>query len=403
MMRVLVCIAAIAPLLCGQGSNKKMDVQALSQQAKVAAAAQNGFGLELVAQLAAEQPHKNIFISPTSVFLALMMAETGSEKKTLTALRHTMSVADATPEEALHQSASAMSKALRAHQDVELSIANALWSDVQVPLAPAFIARCRELYAAEAFSLEFKKPGAADQINAWVRKETRDKIKEIVTQRQVAAVKAILTNAVYFKARWLEVFSKDATQDAPFHLVSGGQKQVPMMHQDGLRGLYRSGPGYEAAMLPYGRSGMALYAILPAQGKKPEEVVSKMAVDKLMNDFTPYELEVRLPRFSMDFSASLRPELIKMGAGIAFQFPGAEFRPLGSPLFYLGDVLHKTRLEIDEEGTVAAAVTAIMAPVGAAMPQKREKRVLNFDRPFGLILADSHTGVVLFAGVVYEP
>jgi serpin B len=92
-----------------------------------------------------------------------------------------------------------------------------------------------------------------------------------------------------------------------------------------------------------------------------------------------------------------------MGMAIAFKFPGAEFAPLGSPLFHLGEVFHKTRLEIDEEGTVAAAVTAITVPVGAAMPQRAEKKVLIFDRPFALLLVDDSTGAILFAGVVYEP
>jgi serpin B len=125
-------------------------------------------------------------------------------------------------------------------------------------------------------------------------------------------------------------------------------------------------------------------------------------IEKLIHGHQPFRLELHLPRFTLDSSDSLKESLGQMGMGIAFQFPGAEFAPLGSPLFFVGDVLHKTRLEIDEEGTVAAAVTAIVAPAGAA-PGRVELKTLVFDRPFALLLCDTTTGVILFAGVVYEP
>ena len=401
-------MAAIAtlPWIAGQtkkGGTQMKDTQALEQLAKSAAQSQNSFGLKLMADLAAEHPRKNVFISPLSIYLALAMAETGSAGKTRSAMRHTMAVPGALSEDAFHESAAALSHVLRTRRDVELAIANALWSDPSLPLAPAYVQRCRELFEAEATTIEFLKPDAADIINNWVKQKTKAKISEIVAKQQVAASKAILTNAVYFKARWLDTFSKDATKDGVFHLANGGEKKVPLMHQAGLRGAYRSGDGFEAAELRYGHSGMGLFAILPAQGKSPEEALTKISVDALIHGYQPVELELKLPRFTLDFGASLKPGLSRMDMSIAFKFPGAEFAPLGSPLFFLGDVIHKTRLEIDEEGTVAAAVTAIFAPVGAAAPQRLEKRVLIFDRPFALLLVDHSTGAILFAGVVYEP
>jgi serpin B len=407
MLRYLFSIVALAATLAAQtkkGVEKTMeDTQALERRAKTAAQAQNSFGLKMAADLAADHPHKNVFISPLSVYLALAMAETGSAGGTRNAMRRAMAVPETLGDDAFHESAAALSRVLRTRREVELSIANALWSDPSFPLAPAYVKRCAELFEAEATALEFRKPGAADIINHWVKQKTKDKIQEIVSQQQVEASKAILTNAVYFKGGWLDKFSKEATHDGPFHLAGGGVKQVPLMHQTGLRHAYFSGDGFEAASLQYGHSGVRLYAILPAPGRSPEQALAAISVEQLTRGYNPAELELKLPRFTLDYSASLKSELSRMGMSIAFKYPGAEFAPLGSPLFYLGEVLHKTRLEIDEEGTVAAAVTAIIAPVGAAMPQRVEKKVLIFDRPFALLLVDDSTGAILFAGVVYEP
>ena len=407
-VRGWLCVFVALPLPimiaqpAGNGGDRMQGVQALVDKAKIAAEAQNAFGLKLLARVATERRHENVFVSPSSVFLALAMVENGAAGKTRSAMRRTLEVPAGVSEDAMHESAAALSKAFRSHDGIELSIANALWSDRSMPLAAAFVQRCRDLYEADAITLEFRKPGAAEVINNWVKQKTRQKISSIVSPQIVAASKAILTNAVYFQGRWRDPFSKQATQDGTFHLVNGTQKKVPLMWQAGLHGAYRSGDGFEAAVLPYERSGMALCAILPAPGKSPEEALAKVSMEKLIHGYEPFILELRLPKFTLDFSASLKEPLGQMGMGIAFQFPGAEFAPLGSPLFYIGDVLHKTRLEVDEEGTVAAAATAIVVETSAA-PRRVEKKTLVFDRPFALLLCDTSTGAILFAGVVYEP
>jgi serpin B len=407
-VRGWLCVLVALPLPiviaqeAGNGGDRMQGVQALVDKAKIAAEAQNAFGLKLLARVAMERRHENVFVSPSSIFLALAMLENGAAGKTRVAMRHTLEVPAGVSDDAMQESAAAMLKALRSHDGIELSIANALWSDRSMPLAAAFVQRCRDLYEADAITLEFLKPGAAEVINNWVRQKTRQKISNIVSPQIVAASKAILTNAVYFKGRWSDPFSKQATRDGTFHLVNGTQKTVPFMWQPALHGAYRSGDGFEAAVLPYERSGMALCAILPAPGKSPEEALAKVSIDKLIRGYEPFDLELRLPRFTLDFSDSLKQPLGQMGMGIAFQFPGAEFAPLGSPLFYIGDVLHKTRLEVDEEGTVAAAATAIAMPTDMA-PRRVEKKTLVFDRPFALLLCDASTGAILFAGVVYEP
>ena len=251
--------------------------------------------------------------------------------------------------------------------------------------------------------LDFGSPEAAGIINAWVREKTREKIPTIVTPDVVAASTAILTNAIYFKAAWEHKFFKPATADAPFHLANGSEKTVPMMHHFALVGSYRKGDGFEAAELRYGDSGMSMFTILPSPGTSPEDALKNVSIYKMVGWADSSELDLKLPRFELDFSTKLGESLTAMGMGIAFQFPGADFKPLGSELFFIGEVIHKTRLEVNEEGTVAAAATAIVMRAGSAKSVEREKHVLMINRPFAVLICDSGTGAILFAGVIYEP
>ena len=374
------------------------------EKSQMSSAALNQFGLKLVADVAAHQGHKNLFVSPLSVFLALAMTENGAEGATRTAMRQTLAIPAGVSEDALHQSAAALMKTLQSQKGIELSIANALWSDSSLPLAQDYVARCRNLYQAEATTLDFSKArAAANTINAWVGRKTHDKITAIVDESSVAAARALLTNAVYFRGRWEYQFSKRLTQDAPFHLLKGAQKKVPMMHRSSLRDAYRSGRGFEAAALPYENSQAVVYAILPAPDHSPEEALAAVKLDDLRTPAESNELDLRLPRFTLDFGPeALKATLTRMGMGAAFEGRG-DFRPMGSPQFFVSDVVHRTRLEVDEEGTVAAAATAVLMAPTAIPLRKVVQKTLVFDRPFALLLCDLQTGAILFAGVVYEP
>ena len=395
-----------AVTLPGSAKMRGMDTEPPSspvqaENTRPAASAISDFGARLVADMAAKQPRQNIFVSPLSVFFALSMAETGSEGKTRAAIRHALSVPDGISEEQLHDSSFAMLQSLRSQTGVELAIANGLWSDPSVPLSPAFVERCRKLFDAQATTLDLRQPSAANVINDWVKQHTRGKIPTIVTPDTLRDAKAVLTNAVYFHGKWQHQFSKDKTQNAPFHLVNGQLKTVPMMHQASISRAYRKGDGFEAAVLGYEGSQIQFYAILPNPGKRPEDVLTPAALKQLFSPGMAGELDLSLPRFTLDFSANLNAPLTRLGMGVAFDRHAAEFAPMGSPQFYISDVLHKTRVEVDEEGTVAAASTAVnMTATSVVVGQKK---TLVFDRPFAVLLRDGTTGAVLFAGVVYEP
>jgi serpin B len=176
-----------------------------------------------------------------------------------------------------------------------------------------------------------------------------------------------------------------------------------MMHRAGLKAVYREGDTFDGALLPYRGSSMFLYALLPNAGRTPEDVLASLDPEHLVPASSDFDLDLKFPRFQLDFSASLAPDLERMGMDVAFHYPEADFGPMGSRDFYIHDVLHKTRLEVDEKGTVAAAATAVLMISGAAMMRSRPVKTLVFDRPFVVLIGDSRTGALLFAGVIEEP
>jgi serine protease inhibitor len=156
-------------------------------------------------------------------------------------------------------------------------------------------------------------------------------------------------------------------------------------------------------MLYYKESSAFFYALLPQPRHTPADVLASLDPAHLNGGPADYDLDLKLPRFTLDFSASMVEYLKKMGMEVAFNYPGADFTPMGSKDFFISDVLHKTRLEIDEKGTVAAAASAVVMVAGTAMRQQREKKILVFDRPFVALIADAGTGALLFAGVIEDP
>lgn len=239
-------------------------------EAKTASAAMNEFGLKMISNLSASQPHKNIFVSPLSIFMALAMTEKGTTGETRAAIRQTLVVPDNVTEDQFHGSTSAVLTAFEAERSNGLSIANALWSDQH--LAPVFIEQCRKFYRAKATTLDLSNAAVANQINDWVSKKTGAKIRSIVSPGDLGGSRVVLTNAVYFQGTWSKPFPKNITRERTFHLADGGEKKVQMMHQLELSGAYRKGDGFEAVALDYQSSHIRLYAILPQVGTSPEQV-----------------------------------------------------------------------------------------------------------------------------------
>jgi serine protease inhibitor len=371
------------------------------ETAKTAVTAQRSFGLRLLREIVDRKRRQNVFVSPLSVFLALHMTENGAAGATRAAMRNTLGLPDLDAA-TLNASTAALQADLQSRGPGVLTVANALWASHRFPINPDYVKLCTTLFHARAELLDFEKPQAAAEINDWVKSATNGKITNLVTADVVAKAVVILTNAVYFAATWRNEFPPSQTQNAPFHLTSGGTKELPMMHQARIAGAYRAGKGFEGAMLSYKEPGFFLYVLLPQEGKTPQEVVASLDPEHLSGAPSGFDLDLKLPRFNLDFSTSLADYLANMGMEAAFHSRQADFSPMGSREFFISDVIHKTRLEVDEKGTVAAAATGVVMRASAVM-QPRPVKTLVFDRPFLVLIGDSQTGALLFAGVIEAP
>jgi serine protease inhibitor len=374
----------------------------LIETAKTAVSAERTFGFHLLREIVDRKPGQNVFISPLSVFLVLQMTENGAAGSTRAAMRKVLAL-PGVDAGASNASTAALESFLKERDSTKLTIANALWADRKFTLAPDFVKLCESVFSARAASLPFADPKAAAEINDWVKTNTNGKIASIVTPDAVAKAAVILTNAVYFAGKWRSEFSISETHDGVFHKTGGGTKTVPMMSQSDLKGAYQSGSNFEGATLYYKESSMFFYALLPKPGSTPKDVLASLEPEHLSGGPAEFDLDLKLPRFSLDFSASLVEYLEKMGMDIAFHYPQADFGPMGSKELFISDVIHKTRLEVDEKGTVAAAAAAVMMTAGAGMPQPRPRKTLVFDRPFVAVIGDSQSGAVLFAGAIEDP
>ncbi|MGI4863426.1 MAG: serpin family protein [Janthinobacterium lividum] len=375
--------------------------------------AQQAFGLALLQQVAQAAPQTNVFLSPFSVATALLLALEGSTGAAHAAIARTLQVGEITPDKL----ATAVTRQLAvltqevAGQPV-FSVANALWAAKEFTLAPDFVARLRQHYQAEAATLDFAAPDAADVINAWVSRHTQGRITRIVEAATLARQAAlVLANAVYFKGQWAVEFGKAGTHPGAFTLADGTQQTVPLMQRCSGQFGYQRGAGWQAVRLRYQgypRSA-SMQLFIPDQPTGLAAFLLSLNTASWAAWQTAFthqvEVDLTLPRFRLEWDGDLTAALRTLGLGAALS-PSADFAPMGFPPDmpgFIGQVAHKTYLEVDEKGTEAAGVTVLMM-VGSGPPSTPPDRVVvRADRPFFCAIVDDETGTILFSGAVYQP
>jgi serine protease inhibitor len=366
--------------------------------------ANNGLGFNIYRQLAAQEPERNIFVSPSSIITALAMAYNGAEGETRAAMEETLLLQGMTMDEVNAAFADLLTILQNPDPNVELAVANSLWAREGISFNEDFINRSRDYYGAELTELNFDDPGSADTINHWVKENTRNKIDGIVEPPINPETILFLINAIYFKGEWSEPFDPELTSAATFNLPDGNSKEHPFMFQNDDFD-YLETDLFQAVRLPYGKNErVGMYLFLPAAAVGLEEFqagLNKADWNNWTGSFRSMEGDLSLPRFSFEYDVSLKKTLEALGMGIAFEEGTADFsgmRPTPPDLF-INEVKHKTFVEVNEEGTEAAAVTSV--EVGTtAMP---ETFSMVLDRPFFFVIADDMTGTILFMGSVLEP
>jgi serpin B len=363
-------------------------------------AANTKFGFNLFNTLSKQQPNQNIFISPTSVALALSMTYNGVSGETKQEMTKVPELTGMTPQEINAANQALQNSLQKVDPNVQVSIANSLWAKQGFSLKPEFQQTNQEYYKANLTELDFMNPQAPSIINNWVSQKTQGKIDRIVNQISLEQV-LFLINAIYFKGNWETPFDKSQTTNQTFSLPDGTSKQHPMMSQAGSYGYYETDK-FQAVSLPYGEEGaLAMYIFLPdsnsnlatfLQQLTPENWNQWMQILKFRRE----DGRIDIPRFKMEYEVELNSTLIALGMAGIFDISKADFSPMTDDNVAVDSVKHKTFVEVNEEGTEAAAVTSMEVSFGVPFQ-------MNVDRPFFCAIQDHTTGTILFMGTIVDP
>ena len=368
--------------------------------------ADNSFGLDLFKLVIADATkNTNTSVSPLSVSLALAMTYNGASGETKTEMENAMRVSGITPAQINHSHQSLVTALKSSDPEVALEIANAIYYQKGFAIESNFVNINHEYYDAEVNSLNFGVPEEALKIvNGWVAEKTHDKIPVILEQID-GGVTMILLNAVYFNGIWKSKFNEKETHNLQFTLSDGTFKETPMMQQESSLE-YTSNELFSAVNLPYGNGQFQMTVILPNLKKTSKDVISELNTENWslwMKSFkTENQIVVTMPRFKFSWDSELNKMLDQMGMKQAF-VPGlANFDGISKEgQLYISSVIHKTYIDVNESGTEAAAVTAVMISTGESGPDYRKHFVV--DRPFLFAITEKTTGAILFIGEITNP
>jgi serine protease inhibitor len=368
--------------------------------------AYTSFGVDLYKELVREKPGENVFISPASIGFALAMTMNGAAGATRDAMAGVLGLAGRGIEEVNAADSTFIMQLNDSIRAVKLSVANSLWARQGVTFKEEFLRRNKLCYGAELRILDFSRADARDTINDWVAGRTNDKITKIVGRIDPDAI-MFLINSIYFKGTWAKLFDRNITQDEPFHLANGATSPRPMMRQAG-RYDYFEGDGFQAVRLPYGDGRIGMYVFLPAMDSSLEQFHEKLTGEKLstwIGHLARRSGTIGLPRFRIEYEASLNRSLSALGMAVAFDEVRANFTRMVEPTgdnVYINEVKHKTFVEVNEEGTEAAAVTSVVMYATTSVESGSPFEMI-VDRPFFLAIVDRETGLILFMGSIVNP
>lgn len=396
---------------------------ALADVSKMAAATQGDLAFATALHGALQKSEKgNLFFSPASVRLAMAMTAAGARGETAAELVKGLglpadpdasaagfaAILDSFAKRGKPEETPQMEEWQRAEAQrkvATVAIANRVWPQQGRPFEKSFTELMAQGFAAPLEPLDFEKSTEASRkrINAWVSEQTQGKIPELLLPPNVRPdTKMILTNAIYFKAQWESPFSESASIDAPFTTTGGAKVQAKMMRRTAQM-MYVEAPAYQAVQLPYSDGSLSLTVVLPREGKSLADVEPSLFTQGALA-MTAHRVELQLPRFKIESRFGLGQVLAKLGMPSAFMYGKADFSGIdGTRELFIGDVVHQAVIEVDEQGTVAAAATAVTMRAGSARPPADPPKRFVADRPFAFFIQDAKTGVVLFVGRLATP
>ncbi|MFH1652945.1 MAG: serpin family protein [Pseudomonadota bacterium] len=412
---VLIVVLMIALSGCNKGSsatddkkdndnNINSDESAFSLD-KNFVDANNTFALDFFKEMVGMEPDINLFISPASISFLMAMVYNGASDKTKDEMASALKFEDMSLDKLNEQFRYLAASIDNVDPKIELDVANSGWVNDKTDemINADFVEMNKKYYDAKFETLPFSDPKSLETINAWVEDETKGKIKNLLSELSDNSL-LILINTLYFKATWKDLFDKEMTEQQSFHVTNDTKKSVPMMYQKNEYH-HLKGDNFLAVKLPYTNDKLSMILILPNEGIMIDDFVKGITIDdwkKWMTSFTYGDVRLSFPRFTMDYKKKLKDVLEKMGVQLAFSdyatFPGicSKF-----PLM-INDVIHQTYVDVNEEGTEAAAATAVdIVPVMA--PSENDIFVFTADRPFIFVIQDERSNAILFMGKMMDP
>jgi len=402
---IIVLALILFPLAVKAEESKAMDTTA--------------FTADLYGQLA--QQKGNLFFSPSSIETALAMTYAGAKGTTAQQMAKTLHYTGTAEE--VSASFAAILKALNNPPEAtdwdasgkpfkkpafQLVVANALWGQQGYPFQPSFTELVQKNYGAGLNAVDYRQTEQArTTINDWVATQTKDKIKDLIAKGVLTPdTRLVLTNAIYFKSNWADKFQKFATKDGPFKLAADKSVDVPLMHQQHDFG-YMENADLQLLEMPYTLRQLSMVVLLPKTVDGLAGLEKNLTAENLRQWFKGAKsesVEVTLPKFTFSAQLQLGDTLQAMGMTDAFDASKADFSGMTSAeKLCISAVIHKAFVAVDEEGTEAAAATAVVMKGGNGHALPKEPKVFKADHPFVFLIRHIHTGEILFIGRLANP
>ena len=383
------------------------------EKIKILAQDNTAFALSFYNQI--RQANDNIIFSPISLSVALSMAMAGAQSDTQAGMINALSFS--LPEAEIYPTLNALLLVINKSEQksmgdsegnkFQLNIANSIWGQAGFTFHQDYLDLLARNFGTGIYTVNFsaQPEQAREAINQWVEDETQEKISDLISPGGINTLtRLVLANAIYFKGSWLHPFNKKETLKAPFYALDGSKLEVDMMHLGGERLAYAHGENYQAVNLPYYSSDFSMTIILPEQGafNTFEEDLRAENLYAILNSLTSQRVDFRMPKFDYESTINANDPLISLGMSDAFNPDAANFSGItDEDELYITDVLHKATITVDEEGTEAAAATAVIMGIRSMEPG--EPISLTIDRPFIYLIQHIPTGSILFFGRVTEP
>ena len=378
----------------------------INSDAKSVIDAGNSFGFKLFNCINNTETGKNVFISPFSVSMAFGMLLNGANGSTLDSLEKALGDAGMSLNDINNAYENSSTYLTTLDDKVLFQNANSIWYRDGFQVLPDFLNVNKRYFNADVDSLDFALPSAAQTINSWVNTKTNGKIPTIIDGPIPSSMVMYLINAIYFKAAWTYKYDSSGTKDAPFTCADGSIATCKLMSQEDTFAYYADN-SVQAIDLPYGDRSFSMTVVMPPAGTSIDQFASTLTQEQwntIINKLDSAKVDLYMPKFELKYSKSLIDELKALGMGIVFDPLRADLTHISRiGGLYVSNVLHKTYIDVNEDGTEAAAVTLIGFVTMVQNPNEPVIKVMRIDHPFIFAIREHQTGTILLIGKIVNP